>query len=301
MLMRARSFFASRNVTEVDCPLITAGASIDAHIDLIPIQYNNQEVRYLHSSPEFGMKRLISQGMGDIYQLAHVFRDGEFSPKHNPEFTMVEWYRLDIAFVEMIAETIAFIQLFLGDLSWTTISYREAFRQYAGFDYCSATEEQLVGYLISKGIEVPQSIIDDGKDALLNLILGVVIEPCLGVDSLLVLAYYPSTQAALARTCWHKDECVAERFEIYHNGVELCNGYHELANAKEQKQRFEESNAQRLKLNKQALPIDYQFLEALENGLPDCCGVAVGFDRLMMLRHRRKDIADILSFGWKTA
>jgi elongation factor P--(R)-beta-lysine ligase len=301
MLAKARSFFQERHVIEVDCPILTAGASIDAHIDLIPACFNKKETRYLHSSPEYGMKRLISEEIGDIYQLSHVFRDSEHSPKHNPEFTMAEWYRLRIPFREMIEETVDFIRLFIGQLPFSTVSYRELFQKFCGFDYVKMSEKDLVQFLEKRHVPAYPSAIEEGKDALLNLILGTQIEPHLGKEELTVLAYYPSSQAALAKTQLHKDEKVAERFEIYYKGVELANGYHELTDATEQRKRFEESNQERLKLGKEALPLDESFLKALKRDLPDFCGVAVGFDRLMMLRHHKSNIAEVIPFGWDEA
>lgn len=300
MLAEARNFFHTRSVLEVDCPLITAAASVDAHIDLIPTLHDDER-RYLHSSPEYGMKRLIAEGIGDIYQLAHVFRQGESSVKHNPEFTMAEWYRLGFTFEAMIAETLEFMRLFLGNLPGKIISYREAFQHYAGIDYVNCSVPELESYLHSKDLPLYPSAVDEGKDALLNLILGMDIEPQLGHGELCVLAYYPSTQAALAQTRQHGDESVAERFEIYYRGIELCNGYHELADATEQRERLMAANQARIALGKEPLPIDENFLAALVSGLPDCCGVAVGFDRLMMLRHHKTDIAEVLPFVWYNA
>jgi lysyl-tRNA synthetase class 2 len=298
MLAQARAFFKERHVLEVDCPIITAGASVDAHIDLIPASYLSQETRYLHSSPEYGMKRLLSEGIGDIYQISHVFRDGEFSKKHNPEFTMVEWYRVGISFADMIAETIEFIRLFLGKIPSRSISYREAFQLFAGFDYLTISIPELLHTLEKLGITPYPEVIEEGKEALLNLVLGIVIEPHLGKDELCALTHYPASQAALAQTGWHGDEQVSERFEIYYQGLELCNGYHELTDALEQRQRFQEANTMRIQMGKKSLPPDELFLKALEKGLPNCCGVAVGFDRLMMLRLGKSNIADVIPFDW---
>jgi len=297
MLKQARTFFEERQVLEVDCPILSKQASVDAHIDLISATYQQQETYYLHSSPEFGMKRLLAEGMGDIYQLSHVFRDGEWSHKHNPEFMMAEWYRLHFSLEDLIAETIQFIQLFLGALPHRIVSYRTVFLE-SGIDYLSATEQDLFAYIQAHQIPFYDSVVEEGKDALLNLILGSQIEPKLGQNELCVLAYYPASQAALARKRWHGAEQVAERFEVYYQGVELANGYHELTDATEQKQRFIESNALRLALGKSPLPIDEKFLTALAKGLPDCSGVAVGFDRLIMLRQQQQNIAEVLAWGW---
>ncbi|WP_226988518.1 EF-P lysine aminoacylase EpmA [Candidatus Protochlamydia sp. R18] len=300
LLGQSRQFFAARQILEVDCPCLSLRASIDAHIDLIPALYHQQETCYLHSSPEYGMKRLLAEGIGDCYQLSHVFRDGELSSKHNPEFMLAEWYRLGFDLEQMIEETVAFIRLFLGNLSYQTISYRDLFLKYTGIDYCLATNQELFAYIQAHQIPFYTSILEEGRDALLNLILGAQIESQLGQQELCVLAYYPATQAALACRRKHGAEEVAERFEIYYKGVELANGYHELTDAKEQEQRFLASNKQRIDLGKKSLPLDFLFLEALKK-LPDCCGVAVGFDRLMMLRHQSTTISDVIAWGWVEA
>lgn len=301
LLKQARDFFYQRDVVEVDCPILSTRASIDAHIDLIPALYHHKERCYLHSSPEFGMKRLLAEGIGDCYQLSHVFRDGEWGVKHNPEFMMAEWYRLGFSLEQLMEETIQFCRLFLGDLPATTITYREAFKHCLGIDYVNMSEHALLKFIQDKGIPFYPEVVSEGKDAILNLILGSCIEPQLGKDGLCVLAYYPSTQAALAQKKRFGDEEVAERFEVYYQGAELANGYHELANPSEQHERFIEANAARVASGKNALPIDTNFLKALEKGLPDCCGVAVGVDRLMMLRHKRSNIADVLAWGWAEA
>lgn len=301
MLKTARHFFDQRNILEVDCPILSPGASVDTHIDLISASYSNHEKRYLHSSPEFGMKRLLAEGIGDIYQLSHVFRDREWSDKHNPEFTMAEWYRLGFNLEEMIGETVDFICLFLGKLPYHKISYHEIFKEMTGIDYLAASEQDLFDYICAEQIPFYSSVLEEGKDALLNLILGSKIEPHLGRGQLCVLVNYPASQCALARKRWHGLEEVAERFEIYYQGMELANGYHELTDAEEQRKRFEEANMMRLTLGKEKLPIDENFLQALETGLPDCCGVAVGFDRLMMLRQGQKQIAHVLTWGWQLA
>lgn len=301
MLSRARAFFSERNILEVDCPLLTKKASVDAHIDLIPAFFQGQEKRYLHSSPEYGMKRLLSEGMGDCYQLAHVFRDGEYGLRHNPEFTLAEWYRLGAHFEGFIEETALFFRLFLGDLPLQLLSYREAFEKFLGINPLSASERDLAALLEEHQVPAYPGIFSEGKDALLNVLLATLIEPRLGEGYLTALLYYPPTQAALAKTKLIHGDLVACRFEIYFKGVELANGYDELLDPKEQKERLEEANMHRLSLGKEALPIDGAFLDALEVGLPSCCGVAVGFDRLMMLRHGKKCLGDVLPFDWGSA
>lgn len=299
MLSKVRAYFQKGGVLEVDTPILSPRASVDAHIDLISAYPSDGQRRFLHSSPEYGMKRLLAAGSGDIYQMSHVFRDSEQGHLHNPEFTMIEWYRVGLPFSGMIEETLKVIRLFLGELPATTLSYRDAFLQFTGLDYSAASLEELRDFLYERGLNSFSSF--DTRDSLLNYILGVCIEPHLGRDGLTVLAYYPSSQAALARTCWHKEELVSERFEVYCKGIELANGYHELADAQEQRLRLLEANELREAQGKEALPLDEHFLEALELGLPDCCGVAVGFDRLMMLRHGLEQIGAVMPFGWSDA
>jgi lysyl-tRNA synthetase class 2 len=212
---------------------------------------------------------------------------------------MAEWYRLGISFESMIQETLDFIELFVGHQKRSTITYREAFKKYASIDYVRATTRDLLNVLESHGITPYHGIEVEGKDAILNLIMGTIIEPHLGDDGLCALSHYPATQAALALTTMHEDERVAERFEVYFRGIELANGYHELGDSKEQHLRFVASNAKRVSHGKPPLPIDIFFLEALPK-MPACCGVAVGFDRLMMLRHD-SDIDDVLPFAWNRA
>lgn len=300
MMGKVRAFFNQRGIIEVDCPLLSASASVDAHIDLIPV-YPNGDVRYLHSSPEYGMKRLLGEGLGDIFQLSHVFRNGDIGKKHNPEFMMVEWYRVDLPFESLIEETLELIRLFLGDLPSKTFSYREAFLDFLDLDYLQATADELLQILKKHKITPYPNLNKNDRDELLNFILGNLIEPQLGIGELSVLAYYPASQAALSKICYRGDEKVCKRFEVYYQGVELANGYDELIDPIEQRNRLSEANDQREKMGKQRLPIDENFVRSLEKGLPNCVGVAVGFDRLMMLRHQASSLAEVMPFYWANA
>jgi len=292
MLAKARAFFAARNVLEVDCPAISRLASVDAHIDLVPVSIEGTTA-HLHSSPEYGMKRLLSEGIGDIYQLSHVYRDGEIGSRHNPEFMMAEWYRVGMSFDALVQETLDFCALILGALPYEMLSYEEAFVRYAHINPFTATDAELQAL-------IPDSKADS-RDDLLNYIIALLVEPHLGKNSLTALTYFPPTQAALAKRCTVNGHLVAERFEVYHEGVELANGYHELQDPKEQLKRLQEANELRLQLGKKALPIDMNFIQALEKGLPECSGVAVGFDRLMMLRHKSRLLRDVIAFDWHSA
>jgi elongation factor P--(R)-beta-lysine ligase len=268
MLCTCRHFFAKKKIMEVDVPILSHTSSVDVHID--PIQATCcGRAAYMHTSPEYGMKRLLSEGIGDIYQISHVFRDCESGPRHTPEFMMIEWYRIGFTFQEMIDETLELIRLFLTQLpvAYEQLSYREAFFRYVG--------------------RFPQAL--EERDEL----YAFEIEPHLGKEALTVIAGFEPEQAALARI---SKEGIAERFEVYYQGIELANGYHELICAKEQRERIARANQQRRALNKSFLPVDEAFIESLEQGMPDCSGVAVGFDRLMMLRHQLEEIREASSF-----
>lgn len=294
---QVRSFFSLKGVLEVDTPLLSHSAPIDEHIDVMTVDLQGSS-GYLHTSPEYAMKRLLSLGIGDIFQMGHVFRLGEVGARHNPEFTMIEWYRQNFEFSFFIEEALSLIQIFLGPLSYKHTTYREAFLYFAQIDYLSASKSDLLSYIKSKEIELGFEE-NWSKDSLLDLIMGSIIEPQLGKNEIFVIIDYPASQAALAKKEQKGDELVAKRFEIYYQGIELANGYQELTDAQEQRLRLIESNEQRTRMGKLSLPLDEHLLSALEQGIPECCGVAVGFDRLMMLRHKTTTLGEILPFSWQ--
>jgi lysyl-tRNA synthetase class 2 len=296
-LQKARSFFFERGFLEVDTPILSKTAPIDEHIDIMSVDLGEGHKGYLHSSPEYAMKRLLCMGMPDIFQLGHVFRQNEVGALHNPEFTMAEWYRLGVSYKDFIAETIEFIRLFLGNLPWTTLTYKEAFLTFAGIDPFKASVSDLLLCTEKWGLEPPLSIRNE-KDDLLHFLLGFVVEPNLGKDSLLILTDYPVSMAALAATEEKDGETVAKRFEIYHKGIELGNGYLELTDAEKQMERFIESNQKRIEGGKTSLPIDTLLIEALKTGMPPCCGVAVGFDRLLLLKNKASSLTETLPLAW---
>ena len=296
MFSEVRRFFEKRGVLEVDVPIMGKGAPIDAHIDVMAVPLQGGERGFLHTSPEYAMKRLLSLGLGDIFQMCHVFRDGEVGHLHNPEFTMIEWYRMALSFDALIAETVSLIRLFLGEVESASLTYRQALLNYTDIDYTKASIAQLLAAADRHQIHLPKDAPHWDRDTILQFLFSFIVEPRLA--SLTIIRDYPSTQAALAKTSIREDELVAERFEIYYKGVELANGFHELTDPVEQRKRLHESNAHRLKLGKDELPIDEEFLQALESGIPDCCGVAVGFDRLLQLKHNKKHLAEVLPFSW---
>jgi lysyl-tRNA synthetase class 2 len=296
MLAKARAFFAERDVLEVDPSALCSCPAIDSNIDVIPAEVAPFQIGYLHTSPEYAMKKLLAQGIGDIFYLGHVFRQGEIGKLHNPEFTMAEWYRLGFSFEQMIEETCDFIQLFLPNvLAIRKISYRKAFEQYAEINYSLASlpELQRAANKLSLNPDPTWQ-----RDTLIHFILTYAIEPLLGKEELTILTDYPPHEAALACVVEKNGESVAERFEAYYQGVELCNGYHELADGHELRRRFREENATRLRGGKPAYALDEALLSSLGSSFPDCCGVSVGIDRLLFLRHKVQSLAEIIPFAW---
>ncbi|HSX37664.1 MAG TPA: EF-P lysine aminoacylase EpmA, partial [Chlamydiales bacterium] len=281
MLQKARDFFRNRNILEVDCCALRPRAAIDSNIEIISAFISEREVGFFHSSPEYAMKRLLAAGCQDIYFLGHVFRKGDLGPLHNPEFAMAEWYRLNRPFSDMIFETCEFLFLFFNDLPIETISYDQAFFKYVGIDYRLAPLS-----LIQKiaGQFSGSDTTHWNRDSCIHFLLADQIEPHLGQGVLTVLTDYPPHEAALACVIEKNGQQVAERFEIYHEGIELANGYHELANPVELRRRFEKENERRGLQGKEPYLLDEEFLFAMGSSFPDCCGVSIGFDRALMLR-----------------
>ena len=275
-----RAYFDALDLIEVDCPALSMAASIDAHIDPMQVFLTSGQTAYLHTSPEYAMKRLLSLYNTHIYSLCHVFRDNEEGDLHSPEFTLIEWYRINLPFETFIEETLDLIRLFLGPNPATTLTYKQAFLKHLNIDPFSATPSTLAPLA-----NHPDATTWD-KDTLLQLLFTLHIEP--NLQALTVITDYPATQAALARL--KPDQTTAERFEIYYKGIELANGFHELADAAEQRLRLHNENRKRIALGKEPLSLDEDFLAALEKGLPDCCGVAAGFDRLLMLKLHQQTI-----------
>jgi lysyl-tRNA synthetase class 2 len=241
------------------------------------------------------MKRLLCAGSGDIFQIGPVFRDGEAGRHHNPEFTMIEWYRLGYDHHDMADETVALIETLLETRSEVVrISYRDAFRRYAGIDPFTSEPAGLAAVCRRNKIAQPDAMSDD-RDQWLDLLMGAVVAPAFPPDRIHVLYDYPASQAALARIRPQQPP-VAERFEVFHGGLELANGFHELADAAEQRQRFETEQARYAATGRTTPPVDQNLLAALESGLPDCAGVALGFDRLLMLATGQTRLADVIAF-----
>ncbi len=293
-LAAVRSFFHTRDVMEVDTFLLSEYAPIDLHIDIFEVALSPNHSGYLHSSPEYAMKRLLAAGVGDIYQLSHVYRKEEQGALHHPVFTLLEWYRIGWTQERFLEELFDLIALFIEASHRETLSYRAAFKRALNLDPFEASHDLLAHALQENNIRATAG----DRDEMLNFLWGSCVEPTLGQKGLTLITDYPASQAALAQTTVKDGQQVAQRFEVYAQGIELANGYCELTDSKEQKRRLLAANAARTEIGKPALPVDPLFLRALEVGLPPCYGVAVGFDRLLMLSLQAASIHEVLPLSW---
>ena len=297
ILAKIRAFFAEREVMEVETPLLASAPVTDLHLHALSCRYRGPGVDegrelYLQTSPEFAMKRLLAAGSGPIYQICRAVRNGEAGRRHNPEFTILEWYRPGWDHHRLMDEVDELLATSLGSCSGERLSYAETYTRYAGFDPHREPDAALRDR--ARGLGVP-SADDLSRDDLLDLVLTHVIEPKLGHCQPAFIHDYPASQASLAKIR-NGDPPLAERFEVFAEGVELANGYHELVDAGEQRRRFEADVRKRKGHDLAAVPIDERLLAALEHGLPDCAGVALGVDRLIMLASGSRHIADVLAF-----
>jgi lysyl-tRNA synthetase class 2 len=298
LLARTRAFFAARGVLEVDTPLLVNAAVTDVHIHSVPA--GDPPTWFLHTSPEYAMKRLLAAGVGDIYQICHVARGFERSRLHNSEFTLVEWYRLGFDLAALMDEVEALVRDLCGALPAlqppaARLTYREVFAHHTGLDPLEATVPDLAAAAAALGYRGTAQ-----RDELLDLIMGMSIGPKLGLERLTFIHGYPASQAALARLNPH-DPRTAQRFELYLGGIELANGFQELAAAEEQRARFAQDLQERERRGLPLHAMDERLLAALAAGLPECAGVAVGFDRLVMLAAGAAHINEVLPFPTETA
>jgi len=308
LLQRVRGFFAARALTEVDTPLVVNAPVSDVHIHSATVRLSAEPAAgaaaaplYLHTSPEYAMKRLLAAGSGDIYQICHVVRGFECGRLHNPEFTLIEWYRVGFSVAGLMDEVEALVRELLGGnapAASERVSYRDAFLRELGLDPLTAPETALAqaaqplalggaGAMSATGLGM-------SRDDWLELLMGALVGPRLGRGTLTFVHGYPASQAALARLD-PADPRVAQRFELYCAGIELANGFYELASAAGQRARFEADNAQRRRLGLPVSPLDERLLAALAL-LPDCAGVALGFDRTLMLAVGAASIEEVLAF-----
>ena len=313
MAKRLRDFFDRHGYVEVETPALQISPGMEPHLSafetrLIGPRGNDLSI-HLHTSPEFAMKKLLVAGMQRIFQLARVYRNGERSAKHHPEFTMLEWYRTRTTWRELVDETAELVRAVCGtvarrgddvcDLSrpWEFVSVQEAFQRTTGIDLFGTAPKPLAPdadalRFAADGIGVRTNDADTWEDVFFRIFLER-IEPGLGMETPTVLHSYPASMASLARLS-PEDTRVSDRFEIFICGMELANGYGELTDAEEQRARFAAMTEQRVAQGRSTMPIDEDFLAALESGLPECAGIALGFDRLVMLATGAERIEDVL-------
>lgn len=316
LLQQVREFFAVRKVIEVDTPLIGSYSATALHIDPIAViddpgdRLISNKSRFLQTSPEYAMKRLLAAGSNDIFQICKAFRAKEAGRLHNPEFTMLEWYRCNFDHHQLMQEVTELLLYVLTDVDISyqinKLSYREIFYKGVNVDPISTSLSDLRKLVkskinLSKGLQADMA--NASKQDCQELLFTHIVEPMISQQNQVWCIYdYPEEQAALSRIVLDQfGDPVGQRFEVYVNGIELANGYHELTDAEIQYQRFVADQAQRKILNKQVLEIDPYLIAALEFGLPACSGVALGLDRLLMLKNKADEISEVICFPYDRA
>ncbi|ADZ40885.1 TPA: elongation factor P--(R)-beta-lysine ligase [Yersinia enterocolitica] len=299
IMAEIRRFFADRGVLEVETPTMSQATVTDIH--LVPFQTRfvgpgaaDGLTLYMMTSPEYHMKRLLAAGSGSIYQLGRSFRNEEAGRHHNPEFTMLEWYRPHYDMYRLMDEVDDLLQQILDCDSSERLSYQQAFLRHLDIDPLSADKAQLREAAAKLDLSNIADTEED-RDTLLQLLFTVGVEPHIGRDKPAFVYHFPASQASLA-VISTEDHRVAERFEVYFKGIELANGFHELTDGDEQLKRFEQDNRSREKRGLPQHPIDMNLIDALKHGLPDCSGVALGVDRLVMLALGAEKLSDVIAF-----
>lgn len=299
LLRKLRQFFAERQVLEVETPLLSQATVTDPHLHSFQTRYysdkpDGQQTFYLQTSPEFAMKRLLAAGSGPIYQISKAFRNqGESGRYHNPEFSLLEWYRPGYDHHRLMNEVEDLLKYLLDCDIVQRWSYAEVFQRYLNVDAHQVVIADLKPILASFDVSAERLGLKTLADHL-NFLMAHVIEPKLP-QQLVFIYDYPVSLAALAKVS-HDTRPVAERFEVYFHGIELANGFHELADANEQRRRFEYDLSSRAQQGYPSVPIDENLLAALANGFPDCAGVALGIDRLLMLMSKHNKLTDVINF-----
>jgi lysyl-tRNA synthetase class 2 len=303
LLARLRRYFAEQGVLEVETPLLSAAGNPDPHIPSFTTAPgpDGEAPRYLNTSPEFAMKRLLAADVGPLYQVCKAFRRGEQGKHHNPEFTLLEWYRPGFDHLKLMDEVDVLVRELADGLRLLgpteRFSYRECFERYLQIDPLTASMAALKSCAEAQ-LGTVSGLGDDDRDGWLDLLLSHCIQPHLGKGRLTFIVDYPASQAALARI--RADEPpVAERFELFIDGIELANGFHELQDAQEQRTRFEADLVRRQMEKLEPVVLDARLLKALEVGLPACAGVALGLDRLQLVLTGCEQIRATLAFSYE--
>jgi lysyl-tRNA synthetase class 2 len=312
MLKNIRAFFDARGVIEVETPLLSHYATTDPHLDSFQSSFRDQ-ICYLNTSPEYAMKRLLAGHEQSIYQICKAFRDDELGPNHNPEFTLLEWYQPGYD-MQQLMEEVAELMAGLYHLSkfssgvnsplkktpFVGLSYQQAFEDFVGINPHQASSEQCYQLAKTNNVEIPRGLgPDDEVDEWLDWLLVQLVLPAFNKQGFTFLHDYPASQCALAKVAKNEQRVlVARRFELFFGEIELANGFHELTDAQEQLRRFKLEQQRRKKAGKEGGPIDDNFIAALSSGLPDCSGVAIGLDRLLMVITNSICIDQVLTFSW---
>ena len=298
-----RNFFHQRGVLEVETPILAQGGTTDPNMASFHTEYHHpggidSHRFYLQTSPEFFMKRLLANDIGSIFQFARVFRNGEAGRWHNPEFTMLEWYRKGFSYHRLMDEVDIFLQSVVGYQSAQRITYRELFQTYVDLDVVTATSGQYASVLAAADVSVNSSFSAESVTFWQQLVMSHLIEPRLGLKRPIFVYDWPQEQASLAKIRIGPPP-VAERFELFIHGVEIANGFQELLDPHEQLSRFEKDNQNRIDQGLDPVVIDKYFIRALESGMPECSGVALGIDRLLMLAMKVDHIDSVMTFSAK--
>ncbi|QSA95464.1 EF-P lysine aminoacylase EpmA [Methylococcus sp. EFPC2] len=303
LLRAVRRYFDERGVLEVETPLLCRATGTDPHLQPFATRFQLPGVSagmtlHLQTSPEFAMKRLLAGGSGSIYQICKAFRNEESGRWHNPEFSLLEWYRVGYSLAQLMDEIDGLLGLLFSELNLGTsirIAYRDLFAEYAGIDPLNPDLAGLARCAERHGLPEAAALCGEDRSLWLDLLFSHIVQPAMEAGRLYFVRDYPAFLPSLARRKPDEPE-VVERVEVFLNGVELGNGFHELADADEQERRFDEDLAQRRKLSLPEPEKDHRLLSALEAGLPDCSGVALGLDRILMLMTGRQHIAEVLAF-----
>lgn len=300
LLQRVRRFFDERDFLEVETPLLSKESVVDVHLEPFSVETataSGSERRWLQTSPELAMKRMLAAGGTAIYQVTRSFRQGEAGPLHNPEFTILEWYKTgdDMrAGMQLLSD---FSSTLLDTDAADTMEYEAAFNEHASINPRSASLDALRTRAADAGYE---SATDASRDDCLEFIFSEFVSPKLGASRPVIVYHFPASQAALAKLSADRPQC-AERFELFYRGIELANGYHELTDSKEWQQRAIIANQERARRHREVIPEASAFISAMEHGLPASSGTAVGFDRLVLLATGAKSLEEIMAFPWHLA
>ncbi len=312
MLKNIRAFFDEKNVIEVETPLLSHASTTDPHLDSLQAKFRD-DLCFLNTSPEYAMKRLLASWGKPIFQICKAFRDDELGANHNPEFTMLEWYQPGYCIEQLmleLADLVSILCVAMGSDAvsrkpdFDRISYQQAFEDFVGINPHQATVVECHKAALAHDIEIPQGMSagDDDLNAWMDWLLTQIVLPQFRGNGFTFLYDYPAAQCSLAKVAANDQQfLVAKRFELFFGEIELANGFHELTDVEEQLRRFKIENQVRRREGKKLGVIDTRFIAALDHGLPECSGVAMGLDRLLMVLTKTTHIERVISFPWQSA